>query len=134
MDIPMNLTRRNLVLTAGALTAASIAAADAQSSGAAAPPVALPDKSSFAAFDLTYLDSGSQHPMSNQARSGVTRYLAHHALEPNAPKSHFDEDGVRAKFAHLINAASADEIAFVQSTTTGEQLVLRGLGFPESGA
>jgi selenocysteine lyase/cysteine desulfurase len=94
----------------------------------------LPDKASFAAFGLTYLDSGSQHPMSNQVRAGIERYLAHHAFEPHGPSAHFDEDGVRAKFAKLINAASIDEIAFVQSTTTGEQLVLRGLGLPQSGA
>jgi selenocysteine lyase/cysteine desulfurase len=136
MGNEMNLSRRNLVLGAGALTAASITTADAQSSAAAgsSTPVALPDKFSFAAFELTYLDSGSQHPMSKQARSGVSRYLAHHAFEPNAPQSHFDEDGVRSKFAKLINAASPDEIAFVQSTTAGEQLVVRGLGLPQTGA
>jgi selenocysteine lyase/cysteine desulfurase len=136
----MGLTRRNLIITAGALTAAAAARADAQSAAAAsiaapvAAPITLPDKSSFEAFDLTYLDSGSQHPMSKQARSGIESYLAHHAFEPGGPKAHFDEDGVRAKFAKLINAASPDEIAFVQSTTSGEQLVLRGLGLPAPGA
>ena len=41
---------------------------------------------------------------------------------------------MRAKFAKLINAAGIDEIAYVQSTTAGEQLVLRGLALPQQGA
>src|SRR5262249_10247010 len=37
-----------------------------------------------------------------------------------------------AKFARLVNA-DKDEVTFVQSTTTGEQMVLKALGIPQSG-
>jgi selenocysteine lyase/cysteine desulfurase len=94
----------------------------------------LPDRVSFAPSDVTYLDSGSQHPVSIGARKALDAYLAKRALDPAAAQYALPEDEVRARFAKLINAASADEIAFVQSTTAGEQMVLRGLGLPQQGA
>jgi len=94
---------------------------------------ALPDRQDFPIEGTTYLDNGSQHPISMGARQALQTYLARRALEPDAPPYHLDGDGIRAKFARLINA-DADEIAFVQSTTAGEQLLLHALGIPASSA
>lgn len=43
------------------------------------------------------------------------------------------QHAVKTRFAALINAASADEIAFVQSTTDGENIVLAGLDLAKRG-
>lgn len=131
----MTLSRRTLLAASGALSglALDVRGADLPA-GAGRPAIALPDKASFLATDLTYLDSGSQHPVSIEGRKAVDAYLAKRALDPAAAKYELPEDEVRAKFAKLINAASIDEIAYAQSTTAGEQMVLRGLGLPQQGA
>lgn len=138
-------TRREWLQGAGAmLVGAPLArAADAPASddgvavASAAPPAApgprpLPDKAAFGPMAVTYLDSGSQHPLSLGARAAVERYLAKRALEPGVQYS-LNEAGVLEKFARLINA-DKDEVAYVPSTTAGEHLVLRGLGLPARGA
>lgn len=131
----MPLSRRDLMAATGALSVAGMGArAAAQTPSLRAPVRSLPDKSSFLMKGLTYLDSGSQHPASAGARAAAEAYLGHRTFAPNTLQHSPDEDAVRAKFAKLINAASPDDIAFAQSTTTGEQMVLRGLGFPQNGA
>ena len=130
----MALTRRDC-LTASALL--PFAARAGAFSPAAVPSPAersslLPDKRSFAATDVAYLDSGTMHPVSLGAKAAVAAYLRVRSLDPSAT-SHLDEDEPRAKFARLINA-EPDEIAFVQSTTMGEQLILKALGLPATGA
>jgi selenocysteine lyase/cysteine desulfurase len=101
---------------------------------AATAATALPAKSEFFVGDGCYLDSGSIHPVSRGAREALERYLRFRTFAPDAPaRKGFDEDEVRAKFAALIHA-EPDEIALVQSTTAGENLVLQVLGLPAKGA
>jgi len=147
-------TRRSLLLSAATLPAASALAANpaAAPNAASAPPPAaaptaspasatpsatvaasgFPDKASFVATDITYLDSGSYHPISLGARAAIEKYLARRTLEPSAQGPGVEEEDVLAKFARLVNA-NPDEVAFVQSTTAGEQAVLRALGIPQTG-
>lgn len=124
---PMLSRRQYLAANAGLAVAAPLMAR------AADEPVLLPAKSEFAATDLCYLDNGSAHPVSLKAKAAVDAYYAKRTLDPGALGYELDEDGVIAKFARLINAEPS-EIAYVQSTTAGEQMVLRALGFPASGA
>ncbi|MEA1648369.1 aminotransferase class V-fold PLP-dependent enzyme [Nitrospirillum sp. BR 11164] len=132
------MTRRDVMLAAGTLTMAEVvpAAVGAQTAPAAAPkpalPTRFPDKASFFPSDLVYLDNGSQHPISTGAKAAVDTYLSKRMLDPAAARYDLPDDGVREKFARLVNA-DADDIAYVQSTTAGEQMVLRGLGLPQSG-
>ncbi|ASG24299.1 aminotransferase [Nitrospirillum viridazoti CBAmc] len=134
----MRMTRRDVMLAAGTLTMAEVvpAAVGAQTAptGASKPtlPTRFPDKASFFPHDLVYLDSGSQHPVSTGAKAAVDTYLSKRMLDPAAAHYDLPDDGVREKFARLVNA-DADDIAYVQSTTAGEQMVLRGLGLPKSG-
>lgn len=121
------LTRREL-MAAGAVVPAAVSAAVSKER----PELSLPDKAAFFASGLTYLDSGSQHPISLAGRRAADAYFSRRMLDPHAAAFKLDADGLRRKFATLINA-QGDEIAFVQSTTAGEQLVLRSLGFPEDG-
>jgi selenocysteine lyase/cysteine desulfurase len=125
----MKLTRRSLLLATGSLPLARFAAADST-----APEISdlLPFKQGFHATDLAYLDSGSQHPLSLGAEAEARKYLAYRALDPAAADYSRNDRGVISKYAQLVNA-DEDELTFVQSTTTGEQMVLRALGLPEAG-
>ena len=126
----MALTRRD-TLTAAALLpfATRAAAAPGLSGNAPTPPAStrLPDKASFAPTRLAYLDSGTMHPVSLGAKAAVDPYRAERELKPGA-SGHLDEDGPRAKFARLINAASPDEIGLLFSTGEGENVIAAGLG------
>ncbi|MGC4252612.1 MAG: aminotransferase class V-fold PLP-dependent enzyme [Sphingobium sp.] len=135
----MTTTRREMLRQAGS---GSLLAAAASLSGAATATASgsptmgagrtLPDTAAFAPMGVTYLDSGSQHPVSRLAKIAVERYEAKRTFAADASGYELDEDGVKAKFARLVNA-SVEEIAFVQSTTAGEQAILRSLGIPQSG-
>lgn len=118
----MSLSRREAIGAALALPVAARAAA--------APTVALPDKAGFVASPVAYLDNASTHPISIGARKAVEGYLSGRMLDPAAPLP-VDRAKVIAKFAALVNA-DPDEVTWVQSTTMGEQAVLRALGFPGS--
>jgi selenocysteine lyase/cysteine desulfurase len=123
----VKLTRREYLTAAAAmpLTAAT-------TTRAAPTGTSLPLTGDFAATDIAYLDNGSQHPIPLASLKAVEAYYAKRTLDPAAQGYTLDEDGPRATFAALVGA-DADEIAWVQSTTAGEQMVLRALGLPESG-
>lgn len=132
----MALTRRKLLLTAGAMPLASYGLAQAGPADTAPAPsparAPLPHKGAFNTAGSTYLNAGSQHPLSLGAQAEAQRYLAKRALDPAAAAFSRNAKGALEKYAKLVNA-DPDEIAFVQSTTTGEQMILRSLGFPQPG-
>ena len=122
----MTLSRRQ-ALAAGLAVPLAVGAARAASPGL------LPDKAAFAATPLAYLDNASTHPISLGARAAVEAQVAARTLDPAAlARPPVDRAGVIAAFARLVNA-DPDEITWVQSTTMGEQAVLRALGFPRDG-
>ena len=125
----MTITRRNMIKTACALPLSSIVTV-AASTVMAAP--SLPDKSSFEAMGISYLNNASQHPISFKSSEAVEKYLAKRRLHPAAPTTLHDSKLPLESFAKLINA-DFDEVAYVQSTTAGEQMIIRGLGFPHVG-
>ena len=98
------------------------------------PASALPHRAAFAPFDTTYLNSASQHPVSLGARKAVQRYLDYKSFSVD---NDFSNSGtymdVLEKYARLINADSK-EVTYVQSTTVGENLVMKALGIPYAGA
>ncbi len=124
----MDMTRRHWLSAVAALPAALPAKAKA----ATAQVTALPARTAFATTDIAYLDNGSQHPVSLGAKAAIDAYFAKRMLDPAAMGYKLDDDGLRAKFARLINA-DPDEISFVQSTTAGEQAVIRALDLPDAG-
>jgi len=136
----MKLTRRTyLALSAAALTgpAACRSQAVSETAETTAPlstaPTMLPDRTSFALESTVYLNAGSQHPLPSQARNSVAAYLAHRVTHPAPDPYSLNSDGVLEKFARLVNA-DPDEVTFVQSTTAGEQMIVKSLGLPEAGA
>lgn len=131
----MTFTRRALV--AGAAAAPALAqAAQGQAAPAtvARPATALPAKAAFAQMPYVYLDSGSTHPMPLGARAALEEYLRYKTRDgPWRGYSMDDkEKAVLEGFGALVGAAP-DELVFIQSTTMGENLVLKALGFPEGG-
>ncbi|PKP79976.1 MAG: aminotransferase [Alphaproteobacteria bacterium HGW-Alphaproteobacteria-18] len=131
------ITRRNWL----ALGAATLAGAAACRSSAAASPAAqavlpgaaLPDRASFDLGASVYLNAGSQHPISRQARASIDAYLDNRSAHPPGGAYELGSSRVLEKFARLVNA-DADELTFVQSTTTGEQMIVRSLMLPSEGA
>ena len=82
---------------------------------------------------LTYLNSAYTHPM---PRAGVEAIQAYTAQRARPTTDLFDTSAtvkrVKADYAALINA-TPEELAFIPNTSTGENLVVRGLGIPASG-
>lgn len=127
--------KRRSFLAAAGLGAASLRlpAGAAPAAPAASATASLPDRASFLIGEACHLDAGSQHPVSHGAHAAIDNYLRYRMLDPAVPSPPFNEAKLRAKFARLVNADD-DDIAFVTSTTAGEQMVLRGLGLPSAGA
>ena len=82
----------------------------------------------------TYLDAGSVHPFSIGGREAVKRFVDSRAMNGADPEYSFGakRQSVLDRFATLINA-SPREVAYVQSTSAGEQMVVTALGLPERG-
>jgi selenocysteine lyase/cysteine desulfurase len=126
MMVTDGVTRRNVLAGAAVLP---LAAHDAAASAAAASPATLPDRASFAPMSGTYLDSGTMHPVPIGGRDAARAYLDQRATMDGYFPTDAVEGRVKANFARLINA-TPEEVAFVQSTTAGEQAIVDALGFP----
>ena len=122
----MSFTRRALVSAA----AAAPVLAEAVKAAAQAPP-SLPTKALFAKMPFAYLDSGSTHPMPLGAEKALTDYLRFKTRAADAPRLDMDaiETRVMQRFGRLVGA-DPSELVFIQSTTMGENLVLKALGYP----
>ncbi|MBS0359874.1 MAG: aminotransferase class V-fold PLP-dependent enzyme [Proteobacteria bacterium] len=79
-----------------------------------------------------YLDSGSTHPMPLGAQKALSDYLAYKTRAEGAPQFDMDavEKRVMERFGRLVGA-DPSELVFIQSTTMGENLVLKALGYPQ---
>lgn len=126
------LTRRACLV--GGAAAAALPSANAIADEPAFDPRSpLPHKDAFFPLASTYLNCASQHPLSRGATRAAHRYLEYRTF---SGENDFSNAAVRkrilAMFAQLINAAPR-EICFVQSTTTGENLVIKALDIPRHG-
>ena len=136
----MKLSRRSY-LSLSAASIAGLAACRSASSqtdnGAVALPPSngtLPDLTSFPLGDgVTYLNCGSQFPVSVQARKAMDEYLDHKQDFGATDDYRLNDKGPIEKFAKLVSCAP-EELSYVQSTTTGEMMVVRSLVLPENGA
>ena len=81
----------------------------------------------------TYLNNASIHPMSLVSLGAVQEYIRARAYgvgPDTSPDPPVPTRQAKEAFAALVNA-KASEIAFVPSTTVGENLVVAGLGIPD---
>jgi selenocysteine lyase/cysteine desulfurase len=123
----MDLSRRNLIVGAG------FASAAIQALEAAAPN--LPDKNEFPVVKSEVcLNNARWHPIGLGATRAVQRYLDYKAGGGGSDADYGGGLQNRAKeqFAKLIHARPA-EIAFVPSTTVGENLIAATLDLPRGG-
>jgi selenocysteine lyase/cysteine desulfurase len=86
----------------------------------------LPRKADFAIpAGETYINSAYVHPMPNLGREALRKYVE--SRTSPVLDTHYDREHVKAEFAALINAKPT-EISYVPNTSTGENLVVNGLG------
>jgi selenocysteine lyase/cysteine desulfurase len=123
----MDLSRRSLIAAAGLATVA------ATRLRADTPP--LPDKKEFPVVNAEVcLNNARWHPAGVGAMRAVEQYLNYKAGGGGADADYGVGIQTRAKelFARLIHAKPA-EVAFVPSTTVGENLVAASLNLPRAG-
>lgn len=87
------------------------------------------------AADRLWLAAAENHPFNRFALDALERYTAYRTRGEKAPGCDFTPDmrmETKQMFADLINA-DRDEIAFVQSTTDGENIVIAGLDLERLG-
>jgi selenocysteine lyase/cysteine desulfurase len=90
----------------------------------------FPRKPDFAILPgHTYINGAYIHPMPAATADNVRKYVQSRSQPDGEPWERID---IKSEFAALINAKPA-EIAFVPNTSTGENLVVNGLGLPRSG-
>lgn len=131
----MGITRRDLLVGVGGAAAAAALGTVGTQLRQPRPPRSpggtLPAKGEFAIpAGHTYLNSAFIHPMPVFAAEAVRRYLDTRTFREE--RRHTGDElasQAKAQFAALINARPA-EISFVQNTSTGENLVVNGLGVP----
>lgn len=128
----MDLTRRAWLGGIGGLPLLSSLGVAAAQQAAPEIPASLPDRTSFPDVGDTFLNSGSTHPVSIGARAAVAAYL--NARGASAPRStSVPEERILANFGRLVGADPA-ELAFVQSTTDAEHMIVDALGLFDSEA
>lgn len=87
------------------------------------------------AEEKLWLAAAETHPYSVHTLRALERYTQFRALGPGTDRHSFTSEmhqETKALFAGLIGAKPA-EIAFIQSTTDGENVVLAGLGLSQPG-
>lgn len=132
----MTCNRRELLFAAAvpALTG-RLGASSGSTAGGSRKPGAAARQDFPVASEVTYLDSAAQHPVGLPIRRALDRHLDSETYGPGEGRSYFSRDdqiALKNEFGELIGA-QGDEIAFVQSTSDGENLVISGLGLPEAG-
>jgi len=132
------LTRRACIAgaTAAALATPFVTAGARQTDDATRafdPASPLPHKDAFSPFAGSYLNCASQHPLSLGGRDALNRYMDFKtfSLDSDHSVSQTYQRNLE-NYALLINA-DKDEVCFVQSTTVGENLVLKALNIPNKG-
>lgn len=139
----MTLDRREFLLGAAAL--ASPALPDLRAAFPAVAPAASADgnpvfpPSVRADFPIastqTYLNSAAIHPMSVPASRALTDHIAFRLKGSGEGRADFGEEqqkDLKRRFSQLIGA-QPDEIAFVQNTSDGENIVVMGMDLPKRG-
>jgi selenocysteine lyase/cysteine desulfurase len=130
----MSVDRRQFLLSAAALAAVPRPVfADAPAEGEIFPPAVRADFP--IAARQTYLNSAAIHPMSVPCSRALADHIQFRLNGPGEGRSDFGEEQqkeLKRRFAALIGA-KAEEIAFVQNTSDGENIVVMGMDLPKRG-
>jgi selenocysteine lyase/cysteine desulfurase len=129
----MSVDRRQFLLSAAALAASARSAFPETAAGSVFPPSVRADFPIASA--QTYLNAAAIHPMSVPSSQALERHVAFRLKGPGEGRTDFGEDqqkDLKKRFAQLIGA-KPNEIAFVQNTSDGENIVVMGMDLPRRG-
>ena len=132
----MSLGRREFLAGAGALAVSArsvIAGLQDARPGAVFPPSVRADFP--LALAETYLNAAAIHPLGTFAARAIEQSLAYRLRGAGDGRSDFGADkqqDLKRRYGQLIGA-TANEIAFVSSTSDGENIVVLGLDLPKRG-
>jgi selenocysteine lyase/cysteine desulfurase len=120
-------------------TAAAVAAWPERAALSVAPPASMLPASVRDNFPIasaqTYLDSAAIHPMGNHAARALEDHVAFRLKGSGVGRTDFGSEqqtDLKRRFAQLINATPT-EIAFIQNTSDGENIVVMGMELPRRG-
>jgi len=132
----MSVDRRQFLLSAAAVAASARpmrAMGERMADGTGLP---LSVRGDFPiASAQTYLNSAAIHPMSLPASRALEEHIAFRLKGAGDGRADFGEEqqkDLKRRFGQLIGA-TADEIAFVQNTSDGENIVVMGMDLPRRG-
>jgi selenocysteine lyase/cysteine desulfurase len=118
------------------LTTAALATASPVFGGVRRSPMEASVRANFpSAATRTYLDSAAIHPMGSHAARALERHIAFRLNGPAEGRADFgqaEQADLKQRFAALINARP-NEIAFVQSTSDAENIVVSGMDLVRRG-
>ena len=135
----MPINRRQFLGAAGAAVAATSAGCETQSD--ASPKMSgITDIDSVRlrfprAVQQVYLDAAAHTPLSTHTRAGMEKYMDFHMYGAGEGRGEYASEAMRSvkgQFARLIGAKES-EIAFVQNTKAGEDVIVNGLEIEASG-
>jgi len=131
----MPIDRRQFLLSAAAVAASARPAAASQN-GAAGSVLPASVRADFPVTQSqTYLNSAAIHPMSLPASRALDAHVAFRLHGAGGGRADFGEEqqkDLKQRFAQLIGAR-ANEIAFVQNTSDGENIVVMGMDLARRG-
>ena len=131
----MPIDRRQFLLSAAAVAASARPAAASQN-GAAGSVLPAAVRADFPVTQSqTYLNSAAIHPMSLPASRALDAHVAFRLHGAGSGRADFGEEqqkDLKQRFAQLIGAR-ANEIAFVQNTSDGENIVVMGMDLARRG-
>jgi selenocysteine lyase/cysteine desulfurase len=134
----MPVDRRQFLLSAAAVAASaspafSREAREAWEAGSVFPASVRADFP--IASTQTYLNSAAIHPMSVPAAQALEQHIAFRLNGGGEGRADFADEqqkDLKRRFAQLIGA-KPDEIAFIQNTSDGENIVVMGMDLPKRG-
>src|SRR5437660_6565937 len=130
----MAIDRRQFLLGAAALAASPRAAVLASSAQDGVLPPSVRADFPIASTE-TYLNSAAIHPMSVPASRALQDHIAFRLKGAGEGRSDFGEEqqkDLKRRVAAFIGA-KPNEIAFVQNTSDGENIVVMGMDLPRRG-
>ena len=132
----MSVDRREFLIGSAAMATSGsrIARATAQPTGAAVLGASLRNDFPRTATE-TYLNSASRHPLGLPVLRAIESHLHYGVYGDGDGRGYFtpnDATELKTRFAILINA-TPDEIAFVPSTSEGENIVVAGMDLSRRG-
>ena len=130
------MNRREFLATTAAVTGASMLEREA-ALGADARSAKAAERSDWRADfpvtqSVTYLNSAAMHPLSLPAAKAMQEYIDAQVYRKTRDFDAERQADLKARFARLINAKPG-EIAFVQNTSDGENIVVMGMDLPRRG-